>query len=63
MHLLNLGQFLNPMRFSLDTGFHNFGLSVLVNPKLNHGVSTVIQCEPRKFGFQWHMAETAVESD
>ena len=28
---LNLGQFSKTHAFSLDTGFHNFGLKVLVN--------------------------------
>ena len=32
VHPLNLGQFSIPMRFSLDTGFHYFGLQVLENP-------------------------------
>ena len=33
----------------VDTGFHNFGLKILVNPWLNHGVPTVIQCRPSVF--------------
>ena len=60
VHPLNLGQFSKTHAFSLDTGFHNFSLKELVNPWLNHGVPTVIQCEPSVFdgtlkvGFHWH---------
>ena len=50
VHLLNLGQFSKThMCFSLDTGFHKFGLKVPVNPCLNHGVPTVIQYEQSVF--------------
>ena len=32
VHPLNLGQFSKTHAFSLDTGFHNSGFKVLVNP-------------------------------
>ena len=32
VHPLNLGKFSKTHAFLLDTGFHNFGLKVLVNP-------------------------------
>ena len=45
------------MRFSLDIGFHNFGLKVLVNPWLNCNTMWT-ECIwwnlCLKFGFLWH---------